>query len=44
MKPGLPDGYLGLIVAMASASSVFWEYAKIWELKTQNNPPVEKAD
>ena len=44
IKLGLLDGYLGLVVAMASASSAFWKYAKIWELKTQNKSSSRKAD
>lgn len=43
IKLGLLDGYLGLVVAMASSYSAFWKYAKIWELKTQNRSSSRKG-
>lgn len=36
-KLGFLDGYLGLVVALASASSAFWKYAKLWELHYKEN-------
>lgn len=33
VKRGFLDGYLGLVVAMASAFTAFWKYAKLWELQ-----------
>jgi len=36
-KLGFLDGYLGLVVALASASSAFWKYAKLWELHYKKN-------
>lgn len=37
VKRGFLDGYLGLVVAMASACSAFWKYAKLWELQRSDS-------
>ncbi len=47
LKGGFKDGYRGLIIAMLSATGVFFKYAKLWErinVQSQNNADQPKTD
>ncbi|MDD5676423.1 MAG: glycosyltransferase family 2 protein [Kiritimatiellae bacterium] len=43
MKRGFLDGYSGLIIALLSATGVFFKYAKLWE-RIHVLPPSSEAD